>query len=65
MRPWLKRRKNLEFYETVLAALRLEEKYGCNILLLTLENPEEIFQLIKDEIPQGNTNLRELVPSRL
>ena len=65
MRPWLKRRKNLEFYETVLADLRLEEEYGCNILLLTLENPEEIFQLIKDEIPQGNTNLRELVPSRL
>ena len=26
---------------------------------------EEIFQLIKDNIPKENTNLRELIPLRL
>ena len=30
---WLKRRKNLEFYETLLAELRLEYEYNYNILL--------------------------------
>ena len=61
MKPWLKRRKNLEFYETLIADLRLEEEYNYNILLrLTPENSEEIFQLIKDVIPKENTKLREL-----
>ena len=32
VKPWLKRRKNLEFYETLLADLWLEE-YNYNILL--------------------------------
>ena len=32
-----------------------------NILLrMTSENPEAIFQLIKDDIPNENTKLREL-----
>ena len=66
MKPWLKRRKNLEFYETLIADLRLEEEYNYNILLrLTSENSEEIFQLIKDVIPKENTKLRELIPPRL
>ena len=61
MKPWLKRRKNLEFYETLIADLRLEEEYNYNILLrLTPENSEEIFQLIKDVIHKENTKLREL-----
>ena len=66
MKAWLKRRKNLELYGTLLAELRLEEEYNYNILLrMTSENFEEIFQLIKDDIPKENTNLRELIPPRL
>ena len=66
MKLWFKIRKNLEFYETLLAELQLEEEYNYNILLrMTSENFEEIFQLIKDNIPKENTNLRELIPPRL
>ena len=66
MKAWLKRRKNLELYGTLLAELWLEEEYNYNILLrMTSENFEEIFQLIKDEIPKENTNLRKLIPPRL
>ena len=32
---------------------------------MTFENFEEIFQLIKDDIPKENTNLRELISPRL
>ena len=32
MKPWLKRRKNLGIYETLLAELRLGDKYNWNIL---------------------------------
>ena len=66
VKAWLKRRKNLELYGTLLAELQLEEEYNYNILLrMTSENFEEIFQLIKDNIPKENTNLRELIPPRL
>ena len=65
-KPWLKRRKNVEVHGTLLAELPLEEEYNYNILLImTSENFEEIFQLIKDNIPKENTNLRELIPPRL
>ena len=48
VKPWFTGRKNLEFYETLLAELLLEEQYNYTILLrMTSENPEEIFQLIK------------------
>ena len=51
MKPWIKRRKNLELYGTLLAELQLEEEFNYNILLrMTSENFEEIFQLIKDDI---------------
>ena len=51
VKPWLKRRKNLEFYETLPAELQLEDEYNYNIILrMTSENFEEIFQLIKDDI---------------
>ena len=57
VKPWLKRRKNLEFYETLLAELLLEEEYNYKILLrITSENPEN---------PKENTKLRELIPPRL
>ena len=66
MKTWLKRSKSLELYGTLLEELRLEEEYNYNILLrMTFENFEEIFQLIKDDIPKENTNLRELIPPRL
>ena len=66
MKACLKRRKNLELYETILAELWLEEEYNYNILLgMTSENFQEIFQLIKDNIPKENTKLRELIPPRL
>ena len=66
MRPWLKRRKNSEFYETLLADLSLEEERNYKTLLrMTSENSEEIFQLIKDNTPKENTKLRELIPLRL
>ena len=49
VKPWLKRRKNLEYYETLLPELQLEDEYNYNILLqMTSENVGEIFQLIKD-----------------
>ena len=51
-----------ELYETLLAELWLEKEYNYNILLrMTSENFEEIFQLIKNNIPKDNTNLRELI----
>ena len=60
MKPWLKRRKNLEFYETLLAELQLKDEYNYKILLqMTYENFEGIFQLIKDDIT------KELIPPRL
>ena len=66
MKLWFKRRKNLEFYETLLAELRLEDEYKYNMLLrMTYENYEEIFQLIKGDITKENTKMRELVPPRL
>ena len=66
MNPWLKRRKNVEIYGTLLAELPLEEECDYNILLpMTFEIFEEIFQLIKDNIPKESTNLRELIPPRL
>ena len=66
MKPWLKRRKNLECYETLLPELRLEDKYNYNILLrMASENFEEVFQLIKDDITKENTKMRELIPPRL
>ena len=33
MKPWLKRRKNVELYGTILAELRLQEEHNYNILL--------------------------------
>ena len=66
MKPWLKRRKNLKIYETLLAELRLKEDYNSNILLqMTSVNFEEIFQLIKDDLTKENTKMRELIPPRL
>ena len=66
VKPWLKRRKNFEFYATLLTELWLEDEYNYDILLrMTSENFEEIFQLIKDDITKGNTKLRELIPFRL
>ena len=66
MKSSLKRRKNLELYRTLPAELRLEEEYNYNILLrMTSEKFEEIFQLVKDDIPKENANLRELIPPRL
>ena len=51
VKPWLKRRKNLEFYQTLPAELQLEDEYNYNIILpMTSENFEEIFQLIKDDL---------------
>ena len=48
MKPWLKRRKILECYETLLAKLRLEEEFNYNIIMqMTSENFEKIFHLIK------------------
>ena len=66
VKPWLNRRKNLEFYETLLAELRLEEKYNyITLLRMTSENFEEIFHLIKDEITEENTKLRKPIQPRL
>ena len=55
VKPLLKRRKNLEFYETLVAELRLEDERNYNIVLrMTSENFEEIFQLIKEDITKEN-----------
>ena len=44
VKPRLKRKKKLEFYETLPAELRLEYEYNYNILLrMTSENFEKIF----------------------
>ena len=66
MKPWFRRRKNWELYGTLLAELRFKEEYNYNILLrMTCENFEEIFQLIKTDIPKGKSNLRELILPKL
>ena len=65
MKPWLKRRKNLGFYETLLAELRSEDE--CNYkdyLQMTSENFEEIFQLTNDNIKE-NTKMRGPISLRL
>ena len=65
MKPWLKRRKNLEYYETLLPELRLEDEHNYKILLrMTSENFEEIFQLIKDDKTKQTTEMTELIPPR-
>ena len=65
VKPWLKRRKSLELYKTLLAELRLKEEYNYNILLrMTSVNFEEIFQLTKDDLTKENTKMRELIPPR-
>ena len=62
----LKEEKKLEFYETLLAEVRLEYEYNYNILLrMTSENIQEIFQLIKDDITKENVKMIELIPPRL
>ena len=62
VKPWLKRRKNLEYYETLLLELRLEGKYNYKILLrMTSENFEETFQLIKHDKTKQNTEMTELI----
>ena len=58
MKPWLKRRKNLGFYDTLLAELRLEDKYNYKNCL-QFKNFEELFQLIKDGITKENTKMRD------
>ena len=65
MKPWLKRRKNLEYYETLLPELRLEDKHNYKILLrMTSENFEETYQLIKHDKTKQNTEITELIPPR-
>ena len=62
----IKRRKNVEFYETPVTELRSEYEYNSNIILsMTSENFKEIFQLIKNDITKENTKMRELIPPRL
>ena len=46
MQPWLKRRKNVELYRTLLAELPLEEEYNYSILLRITSEIFEIFQLM-------------------
>ena len=66
VKPWLKRRKSLEFYETQLAELRLEYEYNYKILLrITSGNFVKLFQLIKSNITKENAKLRELISPRL
>ena len=49
VKPCLKK-KNLEYYETMLPELQLEDEYNYNTLLqMTSKNFGEIFQLIKDD----------------
>ena len=60
------KKKNLEFYETLLAELHLEDEHNYNILRrMTSKNFKEIFQLIKDDITKENIRIRELIPPRL
>ena len=62
VKPWLKRKKNLKFYETLLAELPLKDEHNYTILLrMTSENFEKIFQLITKE----NIKMGELIPPRL
>ena len=66
VKPWLKRRKNLKFYETLVAELRLKDERNYNIVLrMTSKNFEEMFQLIKDDITKENIKMKELIPPRL
>ena len=58
VKPWFKRRKDLEHYETLLPELRLEDEYNYKILLqMTFENFEEIFQLTKDDKTKQSTEM--------
>ena len=64
MTPYLIRRKNFE-EETLHVELLLEEEYSSILVRMTSENTEEIFQLLKDDIPKEKTKLREIIPPRL
>ena len=62
----IKRRKNVEFYETLVTELRSEYEYNSNIILrMTSENFKEIFQLIKNDITKENTKMRKLITPSL
>ena len=66
LKTWLKRRNNLQYYETLLQELRSEGKFDYNILLrMTSENFEEIFHLIKYDKTKENTEITELIPPTL
>ena len=64
MKPYLIRRKNFE-EETLHVELLLEEEYSSILVRMTSENTEEIFQLLKDDIPKEKTKFREIIPPRL
>ena len=50
VKPFLKRKKNLQYYEILLPELQLEGEYNYNILVrMTYENFGEIFQLMKND----------------
>ena len=61
-----RKKKKIRFYETLFAEVRLEVAYNYkNYLRMASENFEEIFQLMKNHITKENTQMRELIPSRL
>ena len=66
MKLWLKSKKNIGFYKTLLAELRLEDEYNYkNHLRMASENFEEIFQVIKDNITKENTKMMDPILRRL
>ena len=66
MKLWLKSKKNLGFYKTLLAELRLGDEYNYkNHLQMASENFEEIFQVIKDNITKENTKMMDPILRRL
>ena len=66
MKSWLKRRKNLGFYGTLLAELRLQDQCDCkNYLQMIFEIFEEILEMVIDDITKENIKMKDPTPPRL
>ena len=66
LKPWLWRRINLSFCETLVKELRFEDKSEYKKLLrMTPQDLHKILGLIQDNITKTNINMRDLIPPNM
>ena len=66
LKPWLKRRKTLDFMKLCLQNCGLKTSIIITFYLrMTSKNFQEILHQKKDDTAKENTKMRKLIPSRL